>query len=86
MEKKMDDAVEVPIAASLPQRPTSYSGWDLIRARLDKVTADDVEECRALYDMLEHVRQCARLEHWRSLQGYFGSIPRCVKAVGGKGR
>jgi hypothetical protein len=86
MGKKMDGAVEVPLAFSLPQRPTGPFVWDQIRARLDKVTADDVGECRELYDFLERMRQRLRLVHWRSLQLYVGPIPRCVKAVGGKGR
>jgi hypothetical protein len=55
-----------------------------LRERLAKVTAADVDECADLYFRLERARQGLGLKKWASLQGYFGPIPRCVKAVGGK--
>jgi hypothetical protein len=92
LEKEMQEKASEMVGTDtgsvsvVSRRPGGFSVWRYMRERLDKVTADDVEECRALYDILEHVRRQLGLVKWSSLQGYVGSIPRCVKAVGGKGR
>jgi hypothetical protein len=87
MERKMDgtDGLQA-ILQSLPRPHEVRSFREQLRERLDKVTADDVEECRELFDILERMRSRLGLMHWKSLKGYVGEIPRCVKAVGGKGR
>lgn len=69
-----------------PGRDRPMTAWHVMRARLDAVTADDVEECKALYESLEATRIAMGLKRWSSLQRYVGPIPRCVKAVGGKSR
>jgi hypothetical protein len=69
-----------------PTPPRADSRWAQLRERLDNVTAHDVEECRSLFDILERMRVGLGLKKWSSLKGYVGEIPRCVRAVGGKGR
>lgn len=80
------DAAEVQRVSlqSVLKAPQTRSTWALLRERLDKVTPADVEECVDLYLRLEHAQQCLGLKTWASLQRYFGAIPRCVRAVGGK--
>ncbi|MEM5426753.1 hypothetical protein [Paraburkholderia ferrariae] len=65
-------------------QPMSFE--EQLRARLNAVTAKDVEECEALCEILERAQMCLGIEKWSGLQGYFGKIPRCVKAVGGKAK
>ncbi|BCZ85203.1 hypothetical protein [Paraburkholderia terrae] len=74
------------ILQALPPRSDVNAAREQLRERLATVTADNVEECRALYEWLEQMRLRLRLTKWSSLQAYYGPIPRCVKAVGGKGR
>ena len=69
-----------------PGQDRPMSPWDAMRDRLNAVKADNVEECKALYGSLETARVALGLDKWSSLQAYFGKIPRCVKAVGGKAR
>ncbi|GAB3626912.1 hypothetical protein PTE30175_03509 [Pandoraea terrae] len=81
----MDGTVDPRVLLqSSPPPPEGRSAWEQLRERLDKVTPADVEECVALFQMLEHAQRSSGLKKWASLQGYFGAIPRCVRAVGGK--
>jgi len=80
----MVDGVEPSEGARRHDRPMSFE--EELRARLDVVTAKDVEECEALHEILERAQTCLGITKWSGLQGYFGKIPRCVKAVGGKAK
>ncbi|WP_028232803.1 hypothetical protein [Paraburkholderia mimosarum] len=85
-KRPVDGVVQDEPSDGPPRQDQPMSFEEKLRARLDAVTPSDVKECEALYDILERVRQCLGISKWSGLQGYFGKIPRCVKAVGGKAK
>jgi hypothetical protein len=62
-----------------PAAKQNASPWDQMRNRLDAVKPEDVQECVELHDKLERVRQRLGLKTWKTLEGYFGPIPSCVR-------